>query len=217
MVLTMIENFNQLCEMAYGLGQNAQTITQKQFVDLIIDFDNSSKGTRPMSITTVTVPYKRKNAKPYRNIFKVGQVNGFIHGDYGKRVNAQREREGLPPDFKPEPNPRVSEYVSNSIAILTTGNTVLLFHPNLEFKPPSYWFGEVEDGSITEIPQEEAVKYLPAYSGSGRQGVEDAVNYRMYGVNGIIASAFEQQEYQIQNDNPIFNDLFNRVKDRLRS
>lgn len=216
-IISQINNFNTLCEMAYGLGQGAQVISQQQFVDMIVEFDNSSKGTRPMSITTVTVPYKRKKANPYTHIFKVGQVNGFIHGDYGKRVNAQREREGLPTDFKPEPNPNIANYISQSVAVTVAGTTVLIFHPNLAGKPPSYFFGEVEGGEIVEIPSEEAVKFLPAPRPASTQGVEKSIDYRLYGLNGIIAAAFEQKEYQIENDNPIFNDLFNRVRDRLRS
>lgn len=215
----MIDNFNELIkqlnitEMAYGLG-NFEPITLDEFVTLITDYDDSNAGAKPISFTSVTNPVYRKTGFPYAKLYKVGQSAGMVGTDYEANVNAQREREGKEADFVKQQTSKVKEWVSKSIGITNTGLKVIKYRP-LASKP-SYWVIQTKDGELKEISKEEASKYLPEYSGTTSQGVENTVEYRLYGLDKLIAVSFEKKEYVISDADPARVKVFEVVQDKLK-
>ena len=86
--------------------------------DLEVILQNCRRGARPVTIVATTTPkvnVKDKDGHPMPPKWRTGAgksavwhirkratVNGFIQFSYEAAVNAQREREGLPQDFKAE-------------------------------------------------------------------------------------------------------------------
>lgn len=218
-MLSPINSFNKLTsklvtEMAYGLN-NFEPLSSEEFVQLIVDFDNSGKGAKPISFTSITSPAHRKTGFPYRKLFKVGQTNGMIGFDYEANVNAQRERENRPADFVAGGNTKVKEWLSRSIAVTNTGLTALRYRPLTP--APSYFVVRNADGSLTEVDRETILPFLYAPPASSGQGVEELVQYRLYGVDKIIAVSFEKKEYVITDVDPEKIEVFDIVKHKLKS
>ena len=203
-----------LDDMAFGLGTGTP-ITQDEFVQKVIDFDNSKTGTRPISFTSVTSPVYRKTGFPYKALYKVGQTNGMLGFDYGANVNAQREREGKPADFLVQPSKTIKEWISFSIGITHKGLKVLRYRP---LNPaPSYFVVVDQDGTLKEIEKDEAVKYLTPVSEPTNQGLEQAIDYRTYGIDKIVAVSFQKQEHTISDADPERMRVFDIVKGKLKA
>lgn len=206
--------FNSLTEMAYGLG-NFEPITSQQLLDLIMDFDAAKLGARPISFTSVTNPVYRKTGFPYTKLYKVGQTAGMVGFDYEANVNAQREREGKPADFVKQEISRVKEWLSPSIGVTNTGLTVIKYRP---LNPqPSYWVVQENSGNLKEISGDEAKKYMSSYSGASSQGVDNAIAYRLYGIDKIVAVSFQKKEYIVIDADPERVKVFELVQDKLKS
>lgn len=206
--------FETIMEMAFGLGSGT-SITQDQFTQKVIDFDNSKAGTRPISFTSVTNPVYRKTGFPYKALYKVGQTNGILGFDYQANVNAQREREGKPADFLVQPSKTIKEWLSFSIGITHKGLKVLRYRPMSSSS--SYFVVVNQDDSLAEISKEEAVKFLTPVAVPANQGVENTIDYRTYGFDKIVAVSFLKEENTISDADPVRLQVFNLVKDKLVS
>ncbi len=212
-----LQKFDHLTEellkdMAWGM--TGTPITQQQFIDKVIEFDNSRVGTRPITFTSVTEP-KTKANMPYEILFKVGQTNGILGFNYQDNVNAQREREGLDPDFLVQPSKTIREWLSFSIGITHKGLVVLRYRPTNP--APSYWVVKDVDNNLREIEKEEAVSYLPPVSEPTNQGVEKKIVYRTYGIDKIMGITFLGAENIISDADPTRLQVMEIVRGKLRS
>lgn len=204
--------------MSHGIG-GTDTVTLDEFEQIIIGFDKSGVGTRPISFTSVTNP-KLKSVKPgflpWAKLYKVGQTNGQLGADYENSVNLQREREGMPSDFKKQKLSIIVKWISDSIGITTTGLKVLVYYPK-QFSP-SYWVVETNDGQFEEIPKETALQYIrPPSPVASNQGTEKKVEWRYYGFDKIVGASFLKDEYMISNVDPSRQAAFELVRDKLKS
>jgi hypothetical protein len=205
-----------LREMAYGLGGSGQELTKDELIKYVIELDKIGRGVMPVSFTSVTVPTYRKTGFPYKTLFKVGQTSGMIGTDYESNVNKQREREGVEGEFVAQANKNIRERLSPSVGITTKGLPVLVYRPTN--KPlPSFWFVETQDGQIQEVEKEQIKPFLPAPSPSMSQGVEKTIDYRTYGFDKIVGISIDGKEHIVSDVNPIAKQIFEKVKDRLRS
>lgn len=195
----------------YGLTNAMQTTTE-QFLSFIVNYDNSGIGARPISFTSVTSPVYRKKGFPYAKLYKVGQTAGMLGTDYEANVNAQREREGKVADFISQTNNKMKEWLSRSVGITNKDNTVIRYRP-LNNKP-SFWVVETEEGELKEVDFSEIKPYLYEYNGN-TQGLEEQVEFRLYGVDKIIAFAFEGNEDIIEDADETRVKVFQLVEHKL--
>lgn len=195
----------------YGLTNAMQTTTE-QFLSFIVNYDNSGIGARPISFTSVTSPVYRKKGFPYAKLYKVGQTAGMLGTDYEANVNAQREREGKVADFISQTNNKMKEWLSRSVGITNKDNTVIRYRP-LNNKP-SFWVVETEEGELKEVDFSEIKPYLYEYNGN-TQGLEEQVEFRLYGVDKIIAFAFEGNEGIIEDADETRVKVFQLVEQKL--
>ena len=202
-----------ITEMAYGLG-NFQPITLQEFLDIIMQYDNSNIGAKPISFTSVTNPVYRKKTFPYAKLYKVGQTAGMLNTDYEANVNAQRERENKEADFTKQQKSNVKEWLSSSIGITKTGLTIIKYRP-LNPKP-SFFIVQTNDGQFKEVSKDEIVPFLSTPSASG-QGLDKEISYRLYGVDKIIAASFQNKEYIITDADETRKQIFSLVQDKLAS
>lgn len=195
----------------YGLTNAMQTTTE-QFLSFIVNYDNSGIGARPISFTSVTSPVYRKKGFPYAKLYKVGQTAGMLGTDYEANVNAQREREGKVADFISQTNNKMKQWLSRSVGITNKDNTVIRYRP-LNNKP-SFWVVETEEGELKEVDFSEIKPYLYEYNGN-TQGLEEQVEFRLYGVDKIIAFAFEGNEDIIEDADETRVKVFQLVEHKL--
>lgn len=186
--------------------------TTEQFLSFIVNYDNSGIGARPISFTSVTSPVYRKKGFPYAKLYKVGQTAGMLGTDYEANVNAQREREGKIADFIVQNNNKMKEWLSRSVGITNKDNTVIRYRP-LNNKP-SYWVVETEEGELKEVNFSEIKPYLYEYNGSS-QGLDDQIEFRLYGIDKIISFAFEGNEGIIEDADVTRIKVFELVKHKL--
>lgn len=223
----MNSNFNVLTEkllweMSYGIS-NGEAVTLEEFKDILISFAESKVGAQPISLTAVTtMRVAAKHNMPYKALYKVGQTAGMISTNYQQSVNAQRAREGLPTDFVPKENKKIARWIAYPVlAVTTTGLEVMIYKP--QNPRPSHWVAEEQDGSLKEISEQEAKKYIyepPAYTST--QGTEKQIQYRMYGLDKLIGTTFMGKDYQVIRSSPTPDDqkrleVLNLVKDKLQS
>jgi hypothetical protein len=203
-------------EMAYGLSGTGEAITKKELVEHILALDKMKRGVMNVSFTAVTIPQFRKTGFPYKNLYKIKQVQGQIGYDYGSSVNKQREREGNEEIFIPQPSKSVRDYLSPSIGITFRGNYVIRYKPKL-ISNPSYFFAETRDGEIKEVDKEEVRPFIPEYKPSGIQGVEKTVSHLDYGIDGIVGIKIEGKDHIIEDADPIKKHIFELAQDRMKS
>jgi hypothetical protein len=197
--------------MPYGLTNSTQ-VTTEQFLSYIVNYDNSGIGARPISFTSVTNPAHRKKGFPYSKLYKVGQTSGMLGTDYESNVNAQREREGKTADFEAQANNKMKAWLSRSVGVTNKDNTVIRYRP-LNNKP-SYWFVQTEDGDVKEINFEEVKPFLYEYNGNS-QGLDEQIEFRLYGVDKIIAFTFEGNEGIISDVDDIRKKIFEIAVNKL--
>ena len=195
----------------YGLTNTMQTTTE-QFLSFIVNYDNSGIGARPISFTSVTSPVYRKKGFPYAKLYKVGQTAGMLGTDYEANVNAQREREGKIADFIVQNNNKMKEWLSRSVGITNKDNTVIRYRP-LNNKP-SIWVVETEEGELKEVDISEIKPYLYEYNGNS-QGLDEQIEFRLYGVDKIIAFAFEGNEGIIEDADENRIKVFKLIEHKL--
>ena len=195
----------------YGLTNTMQTTTE-QFLSFIVNYDNSGIGARPISFTSVTSPVYRKKGFPYAKLYKVGQTAGMLGTDYEANVNAQREREGKIADFIVQNNNKMKEWLSRSVGITNKDNTVIRYRP-LNNKP-SFWVVETEEGELKEVDFSEIKPYLYEYNGNS-QGLDEQIEFRLYGVDKIIAFAFEGNEGIIEDADEDRIKVFKLIEHKL--
>lgn len=214
-----MDNFEQLVEMAYGLGESAQPITKRKLLELLSSLDEH--GAVMMSLTQITkettrvAPFKSfilpglKNGKTY--FAKVSQVNGVIGFDYAGNVNKQREREGKETDFVPDPS--IYNKLTKSVNELD-GQLYLYYRPlqSRSEHPPVYV--KMNDQERFEIvPKEEVLKYkTPVAPGSGKQQVDAAIEVRKVSFDSIASINVRGQEYKVTDLDHIRKQIFDLVK-----
>lgn len=209
----LIEQLN-ITEMAYGLG-NFEPVTLEEFINIIMDHDNSNIGAKPISFTSVTNPVHRKTGFPYAKLYKVGQTAGMIGTDYEQNVNAQREREGLEADFVKQEVSKVKEWLSKSIGITNKDLKVIKYRPLAS--RPSYWVVETKEGDLKEVTKDEIAPFLSERPAVSSQGVENVIHYRLYGLDKLISVSFQGKEYLITDADPLRVKVFELVQSKLTS
>lgn len=197
--------------MSYGL-KNTQQVTTEQFLSFVMNYDNSGIGARPISFTSVTNPTYRKKGFPYAKLYKVGQTSGMLGTDYEANVNAQREREGKTADFTAQVNNKMKEWLSRSVGVTNKDNTVIRYRP--VNNKPSYWFVETNEGEIKEVNIDEIKPFLYEYNGNS-QGLDEQVDFRLYGVDKIIAFTFEGNSGMISDAEDVRKTIFKLAESKL--
>jgi hypothetical protein len=214
---SILENIylNVLKEMAFGLSGSGESLTIKELIDYIINLNNDKRGTMNISFTSIIIPKFRKTNFPYKNLYKVKQVQGQIGTDYEKSVNRQREKEGVEGEFKAEPSRVIKERISQSVGITFQNNYVLIYRPKL-ITEPSYFFVEDQNGEVKEVPKKEIETFLPSYKPSERQEVEKTIDYLTYKFDNIIGMKIDGKDHTILDVDPIKKQIYEMVKDRLK-
>ena len=196
----------------YGLTNN-QTSTVEQFLSYILNYDNANVGARPISFTSVTNPVYRKRNFPYAGLYKVGQTSGMLGTDYEANVNAQRLREGKTDDFVSQDKKGMKTWLSRSIGVTNKDNTVIRYRPINSGK--SVWVVELEDGTFKEVDFDEIKSFIPEYKGTTSQDLEEQVEFRLYGVDKIIAFTFESNSGVITDADAKRKKVFELVKSKF--
>jgi len=210
-----IKKYNQYAERAYGLGQSSQLIGIEDLKALIVGFDNSSKGNRFISLTTNTTVKEWTRGVPFEAIYKISQLNCMLGGDYTKRVNDQRIREGLPADFVPSINPRVERKISKSLWLFKNGTTKIAIFP--QQSGGAFYFVKDKDG-LREVEKSIVAPYLNQVSVPvASQGTQQDVPIRTYDVESVRAIHIEGKEYMIDSSREVYNTIYSLVKDKLKT
>lgn len=215
---SILENIylNVLKEMAFGLSGSGESLTTQELINYIINLNNDKRGTMNISFTSIIIPKFRKTNFPYKNLYKVKQVQGQTGTDYEKGVNRQREKEGVEGEFKAEPSRVIKERISQSVGLTFQNNYVLIYRPKL-ITEPSYFFAEDQNGEIKEVPKREIENFLYSYKPSERQNVEKSVDYLTYGFNNIIGMKIDGKDHDIIDIDSTKKKIYEMVKDRLKS
>ena len=182
-------------------------ITMAELDDLL----SIRKSAQIVTFTAITVPevnkfikdelvVKGKSPNPYYGrLLKHARVNGMINWVYANSVNNQRAREGLEPDFVPEPR-KWGQRIPKSPYVIHTpkGSTERKFY--LELKGEKVLFVNwLCDGKPIEY---DTVKpYLPARKEEGaRQGVEKKIYLRDYELCNIKSITIGGEDYHLNHD-----------------
>lgn len=204
-----------LNDMAYGMSASSEEITVPELEQMIVSFDEASLGNRFISLTSITNPKNWARGVPFKSIYKVSQYTAMLGGDYAKRVNDQLAREGKPADFEPQPNIRVEYKISKSLWHFKNGTNKIAVFP--EKAVGSFYFVEDQNG-LREVQKSEVQQYLPPPEPpSTSQGTDKSINIRTPDVRSVRAISIEGKEYNIVSDNEVYNQIFDAVKDRLKS
>jgi len=206
---------NLYMEMAYGLSGTGESITKEELIEHILALDKMKRGVMNVSFTAVTDARPKKTGFPYKNLYKIKQVQGQIGYDYGSSVNKQRQREGNEETFIPEPSRSVRDYLSPSIGITFRDNYVIRYKPKL-ISNPSYFFAETHNGEIKEVSKDEIKQFLKEYKPSERQEVEKTVGHLDYGIDGIVGIKIDGKDHIIEDADPIKKHIFELAQDRMK-
>lgn len=210
----------------YGISDNATQITRQELVELFISLDN--KGMVPFSVTQITQFKTNKNDLPkfflegYANggdtaMAKIAQVNGSINMSYAAKVNRERIKEGLEPDFVPTSR---NVYDTVTKAVKTKGVApdliyYLFYFPNFvapDFERRVYRLDEKSrDMVVVDLEAPEIKAILPAErpEGSGRQGLENEVAVRNLTFSSIAAVKINKVDYIVSDLDRYRSEIFN--------
>jgi hypothetical protein len=181
--------------------------------DLRAVLENVPSRASFVSFRTVTTPRMRKTVNgrgtPYNEyhdedgnctVRKVSEVRGLVNFVYANSVNNQREREGVEPDFEPEPR-RWGSRVDGTPLVrhVKNGEERFYLEVKVESATSTYY-----DENWNEIDREEIEEYLYSSSGSSRQGVEDRVILRDYRLENVDEITMFGETYDvIRTDGPM--------------
>jgi hypothetical protein len=179
---------NILVEMAFGRGKDSQPITRQQFTDLI----RSAKETaKPISITSITQPTFRKRQAPFKKLYKVSQLNGFINFEYPDSVNRQRGREDKPQDFVAQGN--WGEHDTRSVIELKGKYYIQI---KVESARSPVFIYNAGSGFKT-ISKDEVSEYMSPSVRSSTQQTDKEIVIRRYAIDSIAGFKFNNQEFYI--------------------
>jgi len=188
-------------------------ITADNMTDLMANInregqDPSGKkvGARFITIITKTEP-KMVAGHPFKDgeVLKVSRVQMNLGCNYAKIVNAQRAREGLPTDFKPEPR-KWGKRIPDTPFIVHA--------PKGETEPKLYLDGKVEksvehwyeDANGNEIDASKVEPWLRP-KGKSRQGVKDERYWRTYEMKNILGFVFDGKVWVVSDNLRLLKDL----------
>jgi|GEM_PF-5300452 len=155
--------------MSFGIDANAKQVTQAELAKILIDLD--AKGAVPISFTLVNKKRTKKHPSFTKIVLegytgkggetyfvKVSQVAGMMGLDYETKVNREREKEGLTPDFEAGKSPY--EYITDGVR--KKGEQYYLFYyPQTEAKDfDTVVIGDDGDG-LRQVDESEYADYLP--------------------------------------------------------
>jgi hypothetical protein len=204
-------------EMAFGMGAGGKQMSKEQIIDFIVH-KNKNQGQKEIQIsyTSITAPkvLKRQIPQHYSTLYKVTQTTGRL-GNYEKIVNRELEKQGAEPDFKAQSNSRIKERLSQNIGITTSDNPVLILDVTRLSSNTSIFVVKTNTGELQEIPKEEAKTFLAGSSSSIPK--EGQANYRMIGLDNIVAFRVENEEIVNSSIPEDRVQVFNYIKDKLKS
>lgn len=163
----------------------------------------TSKGAQFISLITVTYPDLNRNVLqpcPFDfDILKVSYINCCINFDYTSAVNKQREREGKPTDFVPQPRKwgtRLKDLPFIAHVKKDTGEAKLYLEVKLEKSINHIYYCILQN----KIYSDEIVNPFLKEKKSNKeiQDVEKEIILRDYDVKNIICIVFDKQGYIIK-------------------
>jgi hypothetical protein len=204
-------------EMAYGMGAGGRPMSTQEIIEFIVH-KNQTQGNKEIQIsyTSITTPklLKRQMPPDVETLYKVTQTVGRL-GNYEKIVNREREKAGEEPDFKAQSNSRLKERLSQNIGITTTDKPVLLLDLTWLKSGTSIFVVKSKDGQLHEASREEIQGYIAPSSGGPPQTGQ--ANFRSIGLDNIVGFRIENQEIVNSTMPEDRIEVFNFVKDKLKS
>jgi hypothetical protein len=209
--------YANIMEMAYGLGSGGQSMSADQIIEKIVNI-NKVQGDKeyPISYTSITTPrvLKRQLPPDIETLYKVTQTVGRL-GSYEKIVNREKEKAGGEADFKAQSNSRIAERLSQNVGITTKGNKVLILDLTWLKSGTSIFIVKTKDGQLHEVSRDDIQGYIAPSSGGPPQ--EGQANYRMIGLDNIVGFRLEGHEIVNSSIPEDRVEVFNFVKDKLKS
>jgi hypothetical protein len=203
-----------LNEMAFGLGAGGTTMTIQEIMDFVASKDEEG-GNRviPMSFTSITEPRVRKTGFPYKNLYKVTQTVVELT-DYEKKVNRELKKQGEEGEFTAQSSSVVKERISRSIGISKRDLPLLMFDQTQIEQSTSLFVVREQSGEIHYIDKEDAKQYMPPPSPSA---TGTSVKWRTYGLDKIVGLRIDGREILNSEIDSDKTQIFDFVKDRLKS
>ena len=200
-----------LQEMAFGLGSGGQEMTIQEIMDFIVETETRG-GDRiiPISFTSVTIPKYRKTGFPFASLYKITQTVAELT-DYEKKMNREIVKQGGEGNFEAQSSSVVAERISRSIGISKRGLPLLMFDQTQINQSTSLFVVREKSGEIHYIEKDEAKNYLIPSSGSA------PLKWRTYGIDKLVGLRVDGREIinsEIDSDKM---EIFNFVRDRLKS
>lgn len=186
-----------LNEMAFGYGQDAVPVTQEELVEKVKLAHKL--GSKPISITSVTIP-KQSKKNPYYPIYKVSQLNGFLNFDYPRSVNARRELEGKEPDFIPQPRKWGKIYIDDegkSYPGLIVNNGLYYVQIKVQHTRDPIYIATAATGLQVLDPESAKDLITPSADPGESQGLDVGVIVRDYKVENIVGVSLANKEYRV--------------------
>lgn len=202
----------------FGFTTEAKAITQDEAVELFNALDN--RGMVPVSVTycgkyasrkadseKFTLPgYSGKGGEAY--FAKFSQINGNLGLNYEDKVNRQREKEGVTPDFVAE----ASAYDYESKAIRSKGDQKYLYYfPR--FDGDENYYVKKEGGKFETVEFDDVSKFVTprAESASNKQGIEKTVDLKTISLGSIVAFTLDKQAYVISDIDSVRREIIEAV------
>jgi hypothetical protein len=176
-------------------NKRMQGITLAQ---LVFKLSEASEGnyTKGYAITATEPSNMRKTGNEFHGLVKKLAGWGFdANADYARKVNLQREREGMEMNF--EALPSWAEKV-NSVVYCHKVKTEQLYasvYPANNFGQFKEWF--VEGKLATEGESARIESFIPEKSESSRQGTEKTIQIRRVKLENILAISLKGKRYYI--------------------
>lgn len=153
--------------------------------DLIEFAKTVPENTLAVITTRTTVKMNKKDVKtktipnPFSDIYKVAKVKVLLNANYEKLVNDSRAKEGKPTDF-------VAEAMKYGTMI---GNALLENKGQLYLKcieKDRVGDSKYENAISEPIDYNELLPFIPEYTGSVKQDLENEVKVRNYKIESVI-------------------------------
>lgn len=178
-------------------NQDIIYVTQEELLTVLLNSD--IKGNKFTFIVSETTPKMNKTGNPYYGkVVKKSRTPFMTGGQYKDRVNRQRVREGLPPDFEPQKmsgRSRVNDLVCELDSNPQQKYMVVYVNDKSVVPSKSKYFN-TETGE--EIHVEELRPFFPPISNSSRQGTEKVQKPRTYKVQSIKELSLERVKYIVE-------------------
>lgn len=200
-----------LQEMAFGLGSGGESMTIQEIMDFIIEKETKG-GNRiiPISFTSVTIPKYRKTGFPFASLYKITQTVAELT-DYEKKVNRELVKQGGEGNFEAQSSSVVAERLSRSVGISKRGLPLLMFDQTQIEKSTSLFVVRENSGELHYIEKEEAKSYLSPSSGYS------PLQWRTYGIDKLVGLRVDGREIVNSDIDSDKMEVFNFVRDRLKS